>query len=172
MKECAQSLINGEKCAAPAVTGTLFCRHHDPQREIDEERRGKLREQGKFSLPDFHDKAGLLAAIRAVLDAMAERIIKRSEAQTFLCGLKFAAQIMKELDQEGGTSFQAHADVSDDPHTQSPVTPDQILHQISTGQVPFVHPRAGTKGFRRPSNRALARLAASLEAKSQQTQQL
>ena len=91
---CLQALDNGEQCKAPAVDGSRFCRHHDPHRDLNEERKLKLRQKQPFSLPDFNDNAGIVVAIKAVLNAMADRRIKRSEADTFVHGLKFAARLL------------------------------------------------------------------------------
>ncbi len=98
-KQCLQCLSNGEQCNAPAVNGTLFCRHHHPQREIDLEREWKLRQSQPFSIPPLQDRTCILAAVNAVLAALADRVIKRSEADTFIHGLKFAAKLMTEIDQ-------------------------------------------------------------------------
>jgi len=102
-KRCLQALNNGEQCNAPAVNGTLFCRHHDPQREIElekeDERKRKERQSRPFALPHFHDKVGVFAAVTAVLNGLSDRVIKRSEAQTYLFGLKFADRLMAEIEQ-------------------------------------------------------------------------
>ena len=102
-RQCLQSLNNGQQCNAPAVNGTLFCRHHDPQREIElekeDERKRKERQSRPFALPHFHDKVGVFAAVPAVLNGLSDRVIKRSEAQTYLFGLKFADRLMAEIEQ-------------------------------------------------------------------------
>jgi len=54
----------------------------------------------------------LLVAVGEVLRAMAERRIKRSEADTFLCGLKFASRLMTEIDREA----ESHSTGADDAH--------------------------------------------------------
>jgi hypothetical protein len=185
--QCLQSLDNGEQCKAPALDGSLFCRHHDPQREMDEERKMKLRQKQAFSLPEFYNKAGIVAAITAVLHAMADRRIKRSEADTFIHGLKFAAKLITELTEAGDTSFQtlmgmasmpsyAPGASTDDIYNPTPQnleehmdtrqngTPDQVGEQMAPRQEAWTRRKAEIAEpqpiTRRPSNRALARLAA------------
>ena len=182
--QCLQSLDNGQPCNAPQVNGSKFCRHHDPQRELEQERQMKLRQKQPFSLPDFNDNVGIVVTIKAVLNAMADRRIKRSEAETFLHGLKFAGRLIAEINQAGGTSFA-------DPHSGHDVwvptlfdidefcdtiqngTPEQLIGQIVAKQKartrntaepaqPRLIERAQSQPVtRRPSNQALARLAAS-----------
>ena len=169
---CLQALNNGEQCNAPAVNGTLFCRHHDPQREIDfereEERKLQLRRSQPFALPSFHDKVGVLEAIKAVLNALADRKIKRSEAQTYLYGLKFAAQLMDEIEQAStGNNLYDPAELD---HAESietgPLAP--FLAELKAKHEAWTRDKAQGVTSRRPSTQALARLVASRELRREQ----
>jgi hypothetical protein len=103
---CTHTLANGETCNAPAVSGTPHCRHHYPQSPLKEPKPSPPVTE-KFELPPIRDKDSILAAIIEVLKAMADRRIKRSEAETFIRGFKFAARLMTEIDEECVPSFPA-----------------------------------------------------------------
>ena len=168
---CLQALNNGEQCNAPAVNGTLFCRHHDPQREIDfereEERKLKLRRSQPFTLPSFHDKVGVLEAIKAVLNGLADRVIKRSEAQTLLYGLKFAAQLMDEIEQAStGNDLYDHAELPTENIETGAIAP--FLAELRAKHEAWAQDKAQGINSRRPSNQALARLVASRESRREQ----
>jgi len=100
--QCTHTLATGETCNAPAVSGTPHCRHHYPQSPLKE---ASPPVAENFALPPIQNKDGILAAIIEVLNAMADRRIKRSEAETFIHGLKFAARLMTEIDEECIPSF-------------------------------------------------------------------
>jgi hypothetical protein len=104
---CTHTLATGEACNAPAVSGTPFCRHHYPQLPLKDPKPSPPVPE-KFELPPIRDKDSILAAIIEVLNAMADRRIKRSEAETFIHGLKFAARLMTEIDEECIPSFPTH----------------------------------------------------------------
>jgi len=104
---CTHTLATGEACNAPAVSGTPFCRHHYPQLPLKDPKPSPP-VADNFTLPPIRDKACILAAIIEVLNAMADRRIKRSEAETFIHGLKFAARLMTEIDEECIPSFPTH----------------------------------------------------------------
>lgn len=172
--QCLQSLHNGQQCNAPAVNGTLFCRHHDPQHELDQERRRKERAKEPFFLPPFSDDAGVLDCVTAVLNGLSDRVIKRPEADTFLQGLKFAVRLMEKLDQAARTSrpvsIESENFYQQPPlyqeeliETPEPGTPDQLRDQTLPRRA--VRNMAGNTEpqpiTRRPSDQALARLAAS-----------
>ena len=175
---CLQALNNGEQCNAPAVNGTLFCRHHDPQREIDfereEERQRKLRLSQPFALPSFHDKVGVLEAVKAVLNGLADRKIKRSEADTLLSGLKFAGKLITEIEMEavpvsvpfGGDLYQP-ASLHHHESIGTGAT-DPFLEQLRAKDEAWARDRAQGINSRRPSNQALARLVASRESRREQ----
>jgi len=105
--QCTHTLATGEPCNAPAVSGTPFCRHHYPQLPLKDPKPSPP-VADNFTLPPIRDKACILAAIIEVLNAMADRRIKRSEAETFIRGLKFAARLMTEIDEECIPSFPTH----------------------------------------------------------------
>ena len=105
--QCTHTLATGEPCNAPAVSGTPFCRHHYPQLPLKDPKPSPPVPE-KFELPPIRDKDSILAAIIEVLNAMADRRIKRSEAETFIRGLKFAARLMTEIDEECIPSFPTH----------------------------------------------------------------
>ena len=173
--QCLQSLMNGERCQAPAVNGTLFCRHHDPQKEIEYERKLKQRQTEPFQLPDFDDKRGLFVAIKSVLHAFSDRKIKRSEAETYLYGLKMADKVMTALDEAAHSPladlFDAitqspEADdpeyMDDEPETRYPVRTPVPLHAQPRATPPIPHSHGEQhETERRPSDQVLARLAAS-----------
>ena len=96
---CSQILANGQRCNAPAVNGSKFCRHHDPQRPLKPVQ--KSEEHEPLTLPPLNDKQCLLAALNEVLHALAEGRIKRSAADTLLSGIKFAHRLMNEIAQAG-----------------------------------------------------------------------
>jgi len=89
------------------ISGTPFCRHHYPQLPLKDPKPSPP-VADNFTLPPIRDKACILAAIIEVLNAMADRRIKRSEAETFIHGLKFAARLMTEIDEECIPSFPTH----------------------------------------------------------------
>lgn len=90
--ECTHLLASGEKCQAPAVTGSSFCRHHHPRKSAEG--------HTPFSLPEFSDHSSLLVAIYEVLQATSERRINRSDAGTLLFGLQLASKVMSDIHKE------------------------------------------------------------------------
>ena len=99
---CSQPLSNGQRCSAPAINGSKFCRHHDPQRPprpVEE----KTRETEPLALPPLLDKPSILAALNEVLHALAEGRIKRSAADTLLSGIKLAHRLLNEIAEAGET---------------------------------------------------------------------
>ena len=196
--QCLQALDNGRQCKAPAVDGSRFCRHHDPQSNLDEERQLKLRQKQPFSLPDFNDNPGVVIAVKAVLNALAERRIKRSEADTFMHGLKFVAKLMTEIQLAGGASLPIGPprpeddvwepnlfDIDEFYDSMQNGTPDELISQIVAKQKAWLRQRSHSAQpqpierfqsperlqmmdrpqpgsvTRRPSDQAIARLAAA-----------
>ena len=93
---CTQSLQNGKSCNAPAMNGSSFCRHHDPQRPprpVHEE----SRESESLVLPPLRDKYSILLALDEVIHALAEGRIKLSFAETLLSGIKLVSRIVNEV---------------------------------------------------------------------------
>ena len=104
--KCYQQLDNGQRCSAPAAHGSKYCRHHDPQRpprQIEEE----TRENEALSLPPLVDKPSVLAALNEVVQALAERRIKRSVAETLLSAIKLANRLITEIAEAGLTVIPA-----------------------------------------------------------------
>jgi hypothetical protein len=131
---CTHTLATGEACNAPAVSGTPFCRHHYPQLPLKDPKPSPPVPE-KFELPPIRDKDSILAAIIEVLNAMADRRIKRSEAETFIRGLKFAARLMTEIDEECIPSFPTHQlHPAQSRSTMPNCAPQQPRNQTVAGQ--------------------------------------
>jgi hypothetical protein len=90
-QQCTHILASGQRCQAPARTGTGLCRHHHPHKPQREDRR--------FVLPPLSEPSSVLYAVTEVVQAMAERRIKRSEAATLLFGLRLTANLMNDIDR-------------------------------------------------------------------------
>lgn len=103
--ECAHLLASGQKCKAPAVSGSSLCRHHHPGKRTDE--------PAPFVMPPIQDQSGLLFAVTELLEAMSERRIKRSDAGTFLFGIQLAAKLMSDIDKDVIRAFRAGGDIDD-----------------------------------------------------------
>jgi hypothetical protein len=99
--ECTHILDSGNNCKSPAVRGTSLCFQHTPH-ERPQVRRP--RESEPLELPNLHNKSGILVAVTQVVFALAERRIQRSEADTLLHCLKFAARLMTELELAADSS--------------------------------------------------------------------
>lgn len=98
--QCSQPLTNGKTCSAPAVNGSRFCRHHNPQRPprpVQEE----PRDNEPLILPALEDKYSVLVALDKIIHALAEGRIKRSVAETLLSGIKLVSRLVNELTEEG-----------------------------------------------------------------------
>jgi hypothetical protein len=80
---CTQSLENGKSCNAPAMNGSKFCRHHDPQRP-PRPAKEESRESETLVLPSLEDKYSILLALDEIIHALAEGRIKRSVASTLI----------------------------------------------------------------------------------------
>lgn len=98
--QCSQCLSDGKRCKAPAVNGSTFCRHHNPQRPsrpVQEE----SCDSEHLVLPRLEDKYAVLLALDEVIHALAEGRIKRSVAETLLSGLKLVSRLVNDLTEEG-----------------------------------------------------------------------
>jgi hypothetical protein len=95
---CTQSLENGKSCSAPAMNGSSFCRHHDPQRRPAKE---ESRDNETLEFPPLQDKYSILLALDEVIHALAEGRIKRSVAETLISGIKVCSRLVSELIEEG-----------------------------------------------------------------------
>jgi hypothetical protein len=181
--ECAHTLSSGQKCQAPARTGSSFCHHHNPRPHLDPHPR-ETRESEPLVLPPLQDKCAILVAVSEVIHAASERRIKCSEARTLLMALKFASQLMTEIDETSTSEFESRqypqpAQQETAPKSTNParrngtaLTPDeldqfthllqnatvqQLRNQTEAKQKPWSNERAG-------SNReglAVAAMAAS-----------
>lgn len=97
---CTQSLENGKSCNAPAMNGSKFCRHHDPQRP-PRPAKEESRESETLVLPSLEDKYSILLALDEIIHALAEGRIKRSVASTLISGIKVCSRLVSELIEEG-----------------------------------------------------------------------
>ena len=100
---CYQSFANGQRCNAPAIHGSKYCRHHDAQQSKQEPKASSQEAEQPLTLPSLVDRPSMLAAINLVLQALAEGRIKRSVAETLLSGIKFAHRLMNEIAEAGET---------------------------------------------------------------------
>lgn len=103
--QCSQPLSDGKPCNAPAVNGSTFCRHHNPQRTprpVQEESRHE-----PIVLPSLTDKFSVLVALDEVIHALAEGRIKRSVADTLLSAIKLVSRLVNELAEEGLLATEA-----------------------------------------------------------------
>lgn len=98
--QCLQSLDNGQQCTAPAISGSKFCRHHDPHRP-QKEPKEKSSETEPLILPPLLDKPSILVALNEVMLALAEGRIKRSVADTLLSIIKLANRLLTEIADAG-----------------------------------------------------------------------
>ena len=103
--QCLQSLNNGRPCSAPAVNGSKFCRHHDPQRPPKPV--AKV-EKETLVLPHLLDKVSVLAAINEVVQAIANDQINLSVAGTLLSAFKLASRLLTEVAEEGIGAIRDH----------------------------------------------------------------
>jgi hypothetical protein len=98
--KCFQSLENGQRCSAPAMQGSKYCRHHDPKRPLKPAEE-KSSDSEPLSLPPLLDKVSILTAVDHVVRALAEGCIKRSVAATLLSGIKLANRLVTEIAEAG-----------------------------------------------------------------------
>jgi len=96
---CYQSLDNGQRCSAPAIHGSRFCRHHDQQRTSKPAT--EKSEMEPLALPPLLDKPSILAAVNIVVHALAEGRIKRSMAETLISAIKLANRLITEIAEAG-----------------------------------------------------------------------
>ena len=145
--KCYQTLPNGQRCSAPAMNGSKYCRHHDPQRpprQPEEESNNT----GLLSIPRLVDKPSILAAVNEVLAALGEGRIKRSAAETFLAGIKLANRLINEIAQAADTATPTHnysrpgtlalAASFDRPRTAEPFNPARVYPSHAHSPSPFL----------------------------------
>jgi len=98
--QCTHSLSNGNPCNAPAVNGSKFCRHHDPQRPLRPVQE-EPRDNEHLVLPLMEDPWAVLIALNEVIHALAEGRIKHSVAATLLSGIKLVSRLVNQLIEKG-----------------------------------------------------------------------
>src|SRR4051812_44133094 len=98
---CTHTHDSGETCKSPAIRGTKLCFHHTPHEKLE---RHWPDESEPFELPKIHSKSSIIVGISEVLERMALRRIKRSEANTYLHGFALTARIMNELDRQAAAN--------------------------------------------------------------------
>ena len=106
-QQCTHILASGQKCHAPAIKGESLCRHHHPLKPAPEDRR--------FVLPPLNDESSILYAATEIVQALAERRLQRRNAATLLFGLRLAANLMKDIDQEARRAVAAGLDAPGEP---------------------------------------------------------
>ena len=97
---CLQNLDNGQRCSAPALNGSKFCRHHDPRRP-PRSVCAESPDTNPLLLPRILDKQSALVALNEVVQALAEGRIPCSLAQTMLSAIRFAARLINEIEAAG-----------------------------------------------------------------------
>lgn len=157
--QCTHTLNSGEQCNAPALNGTAFCRHHDPGR-THKPAQPRHRESEPLELPDLCDKSAVLFSVNRVLQALAERRIKCSEAEVLINGLKLATKLMIVIEKEvaqyspgdfshtervtpapGDVYEPTTEDLAEFTQTLEDGTPDQVLQQFKAKQASWVAQR-------------------------------
>ena len=170
---CFHTLDNGQRCSAPAIMGSKFCRLHDLERSPKPARQ-ESREPDPLNLPLIVDKPSSLAAVNEVLQAMSERRIKRSEAQTLLSGIRFAARLAVEIAEEGLTQLPAlparHIQPMRNDRPQSARTDDKLALALAAAAdqrkpTPFSTPRPSS-AFQSEVDPETARIVKELVAQS------
>ena len=124
---CSQSLSNGQRCSAPAMHGSKYCRHHDHEhspKPIQE----KSPDSEPLALPPLTSKLSMLVAVDELVHALAEQRIKCSAADTLLSAIKLAHRILNELSDDERAAI---ARAEDKPYPQRP----QPTSWQPTGQV-------------------------------------
>lgn len=124
-EECSHVLISGQKCQAPAVKGSTLCRHHQPHKRARADRR--------LVLPPLNDQCSVLCATVEIVQAMAERRMKRSDAATLLYGLRLTANLMHDIEN---AAEKAYAGGLDSPW--EPGEADSSLHSRDPRDLPAV----------------------------------
>ena len=124
---CTHTHDSGETCKSPAVRGTALCFHHTPHEKIE---RQWPHESEPFELPKIHSKSSIIVAISEVLERMAQRRIKRSEANTYLHGFALSVRIMNDLDRETAEYAAGFNDAQSVAPTESETTSEAIQQTL------------------------------------------
>ena len=130
---CTQSLENGKSCNAPAMNGSKFCRHHDPQRP-PRPAKEEARQSETLELPLLQDPYAVLLAMDMVVRALAEGRIKRPVADTLISGIKFCGHAIRKLMDEG---YLPHEEPNPGEDTQALPRPEpKIVPQMAAARSP------------------------------------
>ena len=149
--QCLQTRGDGEQCAAPAVNGSKFCRHHDPTRPQQEARpqnnaKSKSAEPDPLYLPPLVDKQSMLVALNLVVRALGERRIKCSVASTLLSAIRFADRLVTEIQNAGLSVYPTRQPANPVARPTSPTNPTPASSSYITGKVALAasgnHPNA------------------------------
>ena len=130
---CTYTHDSGETCKSPAVRGTSLCYNHTAHQKI---KRRQPDDYPPFELPRITSKSGVIVAITEVLNRLALRQIKRSEADTFLRGFSLLTRLMTELDEAGiGYTMQPNETRSAAEPEPEPTNEDlqQMIDEIAEG---------------------------------------
>jgi hypothetical protein len=130
---CTHTHDSGEICKSPAIRGTALCFHHTPHKKIE---RQFPYESEPFELPKIHSKSNIIFAISEVLQRMAQRRLKRSDANTYLHGFALTARIMSELDREAAANPIGFDEMQSVTPPESETTSEslqQTLNEIAVG---------------------------------------
>jgi hypothetical protein len=157
--QCLQSLNNGEQCTAPAVNGSKFCRHHDPQRPHNEPKE-KSSETEPLILPPLLDKPSILVALNEVMMALAEGRIKRSVADTLLSIIKLGNRLLTEITEAGLEVYPAWQPAAQNIDDPTHPNHDEFLDIMENGAAGQVRDHIVASQTGRANNGAVA-LAAS-----------
>lgn len=122
---CYQSLDNGQRCSAPAIHGSRFCRHHDSQRP--KQAAAESRDSEPLELPPLLDKPSMLVALNQVAQALAAGRIKRSVAATLLSCIKLANRLITEIAEAGSTVSPAATATRQDNAPRSLLAPGELV---------------------------------------------
>jgi len=167
---CYQSLDNGQRCNAPAIHGSKFCRHHDPQRP--KQAAAESRDSETLELPPLLDKPSMLVALNQVTQALAAGRIKRSVAATLLSCIKLANRLIAEIAEAGLTVSPAAMPTGQDNAPRSLLAPDELVgmaaparQQEITRLAASAHPQKPAPAFNlsdRPTDRFIQEMMAQV----------
>jgi hypothetical protein len=130
--QCLQSLNNGEQCAAPAINGSKFYRHHDPKRP-HKEPKAKSSETEPLILPPLLDKPSILVALNEVMLALAEGRIKRSVADSLVSIIKLANRLLTEIAEAGLEVYPIQQPAGQNTYQPTPLDLDEFVDIMQNG---------------------------------------
>jgi len=130
---CTHTHESGSTCKSPAIRGTRLCFQHTPHQPI---KRRQPDDYQPFELPSLLSKSGVLVAITVVLNQLAMRRIKRSEADTFMRGFSLLSRLMTQIDESpaayttGTTGMQLNGTSSIAPPDEEEVTSESLQKMV------------------------------------------